>query len=274
MSICHPAPTLTEKNLPSQVFIVTGSSSGFGKELAKILYQRDAKVYVATRSETKALAAIDEIRTLSPNSKGELVYLHLDLNDLAAVKRSAQEFMSKESRLDVLWNNAGVMLPAEGSTTAQGYELQLGVNTIASFAFSLHLRPIMAATAKTAPKNSVRVAWVASIAAKEAPKPPIDFSNLNYERKDESQWMKYRRSKAGMVMLAAEYARRTAGEGISLEPGVAKTDLQRNMPVSQRLLVSTFGFEPKKGAYTQLFAGLSPEVTANSYGLWGASQRS
>ncbi|RYP69139.1 hypothetical protein DL771_006233 [Monosporascus sp. 5C6A] len=162
----------------------------------------------------RALAAIDEIRTLFPNLKGELVYLHLDLNDLADVKRSAQEFMSKESRLDVLWNNAGVMLPAEGSTTAQGYELQPGVNTIAPFVFSLHLRPIMAATAKTAPKNSVRVAWVSSIVAKGAPKPPIDFSNLNYERKNESQWMKDRRSKAGMVMLAAEYARRAAGEGI------------------------------------------------------------
>ncbi|ETS76076.1 hypothetical protein PFICI_11463 [Pestalotiopsis fici W106-1] len=274
MSICHPPPTLTEANLPDQhgkVFIVTGSSSGFGKELAKILYQRHAKVYIAVRSESKARVAIEELRSLLPHSQGELLYLHLDLADLVSVKASALDFISRENRLDVLWNNAGVMLPPEGSKTVQGFELQLGVNALATLLFTLWLRPLLVATAAKSPANSVRVVWVSSMAAKRAPKPPIDFSNMRHERFDEGQQTKYSRSKAGMVLLAAEFGNRVASDGvvsISLEPGIAKTELQRNMPAAQRLLVSVGGYEPIKGAYTELFAGLSPEITLQNQGLW------
>ena len=193
---------------------MTGSSSGFGKELAKLLYQLDAKVYVATRSETKARAAIDEIRSLHSGSKGELVFLQLDLGDLSTIKASAQEFQWKESRLDVLWNNAGVMVPPEGSKTVQGYEQQLGVNAIGTFLFTQLMYPLLALTAKSAPKGSVRVAWTASRAATSASDPAIDFSNINYERKTEKPMAMYQRSKAGTVILAAELARRAAPEGV------------------------------------------------------------
>lgn len=197
-----------------KVFIVTGSSSGFGKELAKILYQRNAKVYIAVRSESKARAAMDELKTLYPDSKGQLVYLHLDLADLASIKASALDFISREMRLDVLWNNAGVMLPPEGSKTVQGFELQLGVNVLGTLLFTLWLRPILAATAAKSPANSVRVVWVSSIAAKHAPKPPIDLSNLLHEKFDESQRTKYGRCKAGMILVAAEFGNRVASDGI------------------------------------------------------------
>ncbi|KAH6638569.1 short-chain dehydrogenase [Truncatella angustata] len=274
MSLYYPRPTLTEQNFPDQlgkVFVVTGSSSGFGMELAKLLYQRHAKVYIAVRSEAKALAAIEEIRNAFPQSKGKLVYLHLDLADLVSVKLSAQELLINESRLDVLWNNAGVMVPPEGSKTTQGYELQLGVNVIAACMFALCLRPLLAATAAKAPKNSVRVVWVSSIAAKTAPKPAVDLMNMWNEVYDEKQWIKYCRSKAGTILIAAEFGKRVASEGIisiSLEPGIARTELQRSAPAYQRLLVSIAGYDPKKGAYTELFAGLSSKITVDNQGLW------
>ena len=66
------------------------------------------------------------MKTNFPDSKGELVFLHLDLDDLSTIKKSAEEFLSKEQKLDVLWNNAGVMVPPQGSKTKQGYEMQLG----------------------------------------------------------------------------------------------------------------------------------------------------
>ena len=75
--------------------------------MAKILYQHNAKVYVAARSAEKATVAINGIKKAKPDSTGELVFLHLDLSDLSTISQSAKDFMSAESRLDVLWLNAG-----------------------------------------------------------------------------------------------------------------------------------------------------------------------
>lgn len=179
-----------------------------------ILYQHHAKVYVAARSEAKATTAIEDIKAKHPHSTGELVFLQLDLSDLNHIKSSAQEFLNKESRLDVLWNNAGVMVPPQGSTTAQGYELQLGTNNLAPFLFTKLLLPVLKKTAASSAKKTVRVVWVSSSAAEIAPRPAIDFSNINYESKDEGIWTKYMRSKAGNVLHAAEFDRRMKDHGI------------------------------------------------------------
>jgi NAD(P)-dependent dehydrogenase (short-subunit alcohol dehydrogenase family) len=177
------------------------------------LYRRNAKVYMAARSATKAHAAIKSIQDLHPNSSGQIVYLNLDLNDLTTIKNSANEFLAQETRLDVLWNNAGVMFPPKGSITAQGYELQLGTNNLATFLFTHHLLPILEATAKIASKDSVRVIWVSSSAVGMAPRPAIDFSNMDY-KKSESVYAKYARSKAGSVLHSVELARRSGHQGV------------------------------------------------------------
>lgn len=266
-------PPLTEKNLPDQqgkVFIVTGGSGGLGKELVTILYQHNAKIYIAARSEAKTKAAMEEIQKLHPNSTGELVYLHLQLDDLTTIKTSAEEFLAKESRLDVLWNNAGVMVPPQGSKSVQGYELQLGTNNLGHFLFTHFLHAVLAKTAQTAPKNSVRVIWVSSSAADAAPTPAIDFDNMDYHR-EESIWPKYSRSKAGNVLHSAEFARRTAGEGIisiSLNPGNFITNLQQSMPKWQIAMFKFLTYPPKNGAYTELFAGLDQSITEANNGGW------
>lgn len=208
--------TLTEKNLPDQtgkVFLVTGASGGLGKLLTDILYQHNGKVYLAARSESKTREVIEEIKAAHPSSKGELVFLNLQLDDLTTIKQTASEFLAKEDRLDVLWNNAGVMIPPAGSKSKQGYELQYGVNNIAHFLLTHFLRPALETAAKTAPKDSVRVVWVSSSAADAAPNPAIDLTNMDYHR-EEGVWMKYCRSKAANVVHSAEFARRTEGTGI------------------------------------------------------------
>lgn len=96
------------------MFIVTGATSGLGKNLASILYQRNGSVYIAARSAEKAKTTIQELKGLHPNSTGQLNYIHLDLSDLSTIKSSADDFLRRESRLDVLWNNAGVMIPSTG----------------------------------------------------------------------------------------------------------------------------------------------------------------
>jgi retinol dehydrogenase-12 len=191
-----------------------------GKELAQILYAHDAKVYVAARSKDRAVQAIDEIKANFPDSKGELIYLHLDLEDLATIKPSAEAFLAKESRLDVLWNNAAVMNTPAGSKTKQGYELQLGTNNIAPFLFTKLVTPVLVKTAGTAPKGSVRVVWVSSSAAEMiAPVGGVDMGNLDY-KKDLSGWMKYGLSKAGNVLHSNECAKRYEADGIVSVVGI------------------------------------------------------
>jgi retinol dehydrogenase-12 len=196
------------------VFIVTGSNTGVGKELAQILYSHGAKVYIAARSEEKANAAIASIKSSFPASKGELIFLKLDLGDLSTIKASAEEFLSKEDTLDVLWNNAGVMIPPQGSKTTQGYELQLGTNCVGPFLFTKLLTPILLKTAKLKPPGSVRIVWTSSSVAETfSPKGGIDMANLDYKN-DQAAWHKYGVSKAGNIYHAKEYARRYGGDGI------------------------------------------------------------
>lgn len=148
-----------------------------------------------------------------PNSQGRLTFLYLDLGDLNSIRYSVDDFLSRESRLDVLWNNAGVMLPPQGSTTSQGYELQLGTNNIGHFLFTKLLYPTLKETSKISPAASVRVVWVSSTAALRAPNPAFDISNMDYHI-DESAAKKYARSKAGNVLHACEFARRSKADGI------------------------------------------------------------
>jgi NAD(P)-dependent dehydrogenase (short-subunit alcohol dehydrogenase family) len=143
-----------------------------------------------------------------------LVFLHLDLDDLTTIKKSAEEFLSKEKKLDVLWNNAGVMIPPQGSKTKQGYELQLGTNNLAPFLFTKLLTPILASTAKTSPPGAVRVVWVSSSAAEGiSPANGVDMNNLDYKN-DKGTWHKYGVSKAGNVFHSKEFAKRHEGDGI------------------------------------------------------------
>lgn len=253
--------------------MVTGANTGLGKELSRMLYTRNAVVHIAARSEEKALKAIEDIKASAPDSTGKLVFLRLDLADLSTIKASAEEFLSKESKLHVLFNNAGVMTPGAGSKTAQGYELQLGVNNVGTFMFTQLLTPLLVQTAKTAPANSVRVIWVASSAA-DAPVCPtngVDMDNLDY-RVDKTDLHKYMVSKAGNVLHSAEYARLHAGDGIvsvALNPGNLRSDLWRTQGWAASAFLNTFFLHPViYGAYTELFAGLSPKVTTDHPGDW------
>ncbi|OCK94113.1 uncharacterized protein K441DRAFT_677636 [Cenococcum geophilum 1.58] len=199
-----------------------------------------------------------------------LTFLPLQLGDLSMIKSSAEQFLAKETRLDVQWNNADVMVSPQGSKTKQGLELQIGVNNLGHFLFTWFLRPVLEATAKIAPRNSVRVIWVSSSAADAAPHPAIDFENMDYHR-EEGIWPKYSRSKAGSVIHSAEFARRTQGSGIvsiALNPGNFVANLQQNMSKMQLAMFKLATSHPKNGAYAELFAGVSSTITEKDNGGW------
>lgn len=267
MGIFSYAPaSFTEKDLTDQtgkVFIVTGATSGVGELLTDILYAKNSKVYVAARSAEKAAQTIQKIKSRYPASRGDLIFLHLDLDDLSTIKKTVTEFLGKENRLNILWNNAGVMVPPQGSKTKQGYEKQLGTNNLAPFLLTKLLTPILQETAKVEPVGSVRVIWVASSAAANfAPRGGVVVGNLSYE-KDQGAWHKYGVSKAGNILQAAEYARRFGQDNIlsvSLDPGNLKTPLYQHAPKWQMPFINLVLKDPIFGAYTELFAGFSPRV--------------
>jgi len=115
-----PAPTFTEKDLPSlsdKVIMITGAASGVGYELSKILYAKGGTIYIAARSEKRCMDAISKIKTEIPKSTGTLMTMIIDLADLATIKPAVEAFLKQENRLDVLIHNAGIMEPPAGSKT-------------------------------------------------------------------------------------------------------------------------------------------------------------
>lgn len=176
----------------------------------------------------------------------------------------------------MLFNNAGVMSPITGMPrTAQGYELQLGVNNIGTFMFTQLLTTVLADTARSAPLGSVRVVWVSSSGA-ELGSPGnggVPMDNLDYHVYQPAV-KRYAISKAGNYLHATEFARRhTVADGIvsvPLNPGNLNSDLYRGQPSILGFLMRNTALYPSVfGAYTELYAGLSPEITIERSGEWG-----
>jgi NAD(P)-dependent dehydrogenase (short-subunit alcohol dehydrogenase family) len=168
------------------------------------------------------------------------------------------------------------MVPPSGSKTAQGYELQLGVNNLGTFLFTKLLTPTLARTASIEDPSSVRVVWVSSSAAEsiQVPSGGIDISNLDYHV-DKSPFEKYCVSKAGNYLQGAEFARRHKDDGIvsvPLNPGNLSSDLWRSFGSGAQSFLRSFVLHPPiLGAYTQLFAAFSPQVSIERSGEWGKS---
>jgi NAD(P)-dependent dehydrogenase (short-subunit alcohol dehydrogenase family) len=228
------------------------------------------KVYVAGRSEEKARKAISEIRALDHDAStaGELEFIPLVLDDLSTIKASAEAFKSKEKRLDVLFNNAGLNSSKEGPETVQGYERQLATNCLGPYLFTQLLLPTLLATAKTSPPGSVRVVWNSSqVVDAMAPPGGIDMSSITTPNPDDR--FTYARSKAGNWFLASELAREFGSEGIismTQNPGGVKTNLLRYETYFLKLMVSPILYHARYGAYTELWTGFSPEVTMDMNG--------
>jgi retinol dehydrogenase-12 len=271
-----PKPQFTEEdvsNLQGNVYIVTGSNTGIGKELARMLYAKNAKVYIAARSREKAEAAIHDISTSAPASSGNLKFLHLDLSDLDRVKAAAQTFLGQEKKLNVLFNNAGLMATDPLTRTAQGYEMALGVNCVGTFLFTKLLTPLLVATAKTEPADSVRVIWLSSFGLELFAKKNVGIAldNLDYHIPTPST-ERYGISKCGAWAHGVEFARRHKADGIvslAINPGNLTSDLARDQPASLKIAAKLLGYPPPMGACTELWAGLSPEVTMERSGSWG-----
>lgn len=269
-----PKPAFAEKDIPSQegrVFLITGGTSGVGFELAKALYHLNGHVYITCRFISSGKSAISSILTSSPHpsqiipsGKGTLHCLQLDLADLSTIAAFSAEFLSKEDRLDVLWHNAGVMVPADDAPSKDGYHMQLAVNGLGTFLLQKHLSPLLLSTAARpdTPALSVRSIFVSSSGHRAAPMPDgVNWDDINLLSATgvKGNVAKYCQSKAMSVMFAHELARRYGDKGIvsfSLHPGALHTGLQKSLPGWYNAIFGLLRHEPRLGALTELYAGL------------------
>ncbi|KAK0469218.1 NAD(P)-binding protein [Desarmillaria tabescens] len=244
-------------DLTGKVVIVTGGNTGCGKETVRVLLLHGAKVYLAARSEGKAREAIEDLKK---ETGAEAIFLPLDLADLVSVRRGAEEFLSKEKQLHILFNNAGVMLAPMDMLTKQGYDLQFGTNVIGHFHFTNLVSPALLAAAT--PTEKARVITTSSSANY--------MGTLNFDiwtdgpaRNKKATGDMYVQSKHGNVVFAVELARRYGAQNIishSLNPGSIRTDLQRHLSPFANKMQDIFLFPVSMGALTQLWAGTSPEA--------------
>ena len=163
------------------------------------------------------------------------------------------------------------MVPPQGSKTKQGYELQLGTNCLGHYAFTKLLTPLLVQTARASEPGSVRVVWVSSSAVLGAPSGGVDMQNLDYHD-DKFAFQKYAVSKAGNVLHALWFRRLYEKEGIvsvSLNPGNLNSELARYSGWLGQLVVRLLTYPAVNGAYTEFFAGLSPDVKNLRQNEWG-----
>ncbi|OJJ51797.1 hypothetical protein ASPZODRAFT_467703 [Penicilliopsis zonata CBS 506.65] len=267
-----PTPQLTESTLPNQqgkVFLITGGYSGVGLELCSLLYHAGGRVYLAGRDKQKGEAAIETIKqssSSSSSSSGEITFLYLSLSDLSTIKPAVDAFTATESRLDVLFNNAGVSNPPPGSVSAQSHELQLATNCLGPYLLTQLLLPTLNHTASISAPGSVRVTFTSSIVVDFQTLPTQELFALHVPHPS-AQQQNYLHSKIGNWFLAHELDRENpAVTFLVLNPGNLKTALTRHLPAIVPFLVAPLLYHAKMGAYTALWAGLSTDLSLEDGG--------
>ena len=251
----------TPNDMPPQrarTAIVTGSNCGIGFHAAAHLARSGAHVVLACRNETKAKAAQNRIREACPAAS--VAVSLLDLTELSSIHAFAERTRADHPTIDLLINNAGVMIPPYG-TTADGFELQFGTNHLGHFALTGLLLPCLMNA------EAGRVVTVASNAHRFG---RIDFADPNHRRRY-IRWEAYGQSKLANLLFAFELNRRLGRRAASLtsvaaHPGFASTNIVREsvwMPAVSPL----FGQSSDAGSWPTLRAATDPDAEGGSY--WG-----
>jgi len=237
--------------------IVTGANSGIGFETARVLASKGTRVILACRDIEKGKEAASRIQDAHPDA--EIEVMTLDLSNLASVHTFADSFTSSSSTLDILCNNAGVMMIPKKTETADGFEMQFGTNHLGHFALTGLLFDALRNT------PGARVITVSSIMERFG---KIDFENLNSERKYNPSDA-YSASKLANLLFTYEMQRLLEGARMemlaaSAHPGWTGTNLQRHAPFF-RFMNRFVSQKPRMGALPTLYAATAPDVKGGNY---------
>jgi NAD(P)-dependent dehydrogenase (short-subunit alcohol dehydrogenase family) len=249
----------TTADIPDQsgrIAVITGANTGLGYQTAAALAGRGAHVVLAVRNVEKGKQAAARIGS-------EVSVVELDLTSLASVRTAADEVTSRFDHLDLLINNAGVMMTPK-STTADGFELQFGTNHLGHFAFTGllvdHLADVPGARVVTVSSNGHKILA------------DIHFDSLQWER-SYSRVRAYSQSKLANLLFTYELQRRLAdghaAVAVAAHPGASSTELNRNLPEVLLPVVNAiaplFSQSAAMGALPTLRAATDPGVLGGQY---------
>ena len=261
-------------DLTGKVVIITGANSGIGYESTLELARKGAEVILASRDQLKAERAIQNIRREIPGAK--LKFIQVDLASLESIRNFADDFKENYDRLDILLNNAGIMLIPYGRTE-DGFERTVGTNHLGHFALTgLVLERLI----KTPGARVVNVASNAHYGGE------MDFEDLLFEEKGAYTPMKaYGRSKLANLLFTYELQRRFQSKGydviaLAAHPGISATELANHLffnliswliqPAMKLVFQSS-----AMGALPSLRAAVDPEARGSQYyGPGGKGERS
>lgn len=245
-----------------RIAIVTGANDGLGFQTTLALSKTGIKVVMACRNLKKGNTALEEIIRQVPEASLELK--HLDLSKLSSVRAFAEEYKQKHEPLDLLINNAGIMIPPY-ELTEDGFESQLGVNYLGHFLLTGLLLPVLEKTPGS------RVVSLSSNAHKNG---KIHFDDLNFKKKY-SAFAAYSQSKLACLMFSKELQRRLEKSGskvlsVAAHPGMSDTNLFKHVPkfvttIFGRLIRSLMVQTPENGAKPTLYAALGNDIQGGDY---------
>jgi len=264
------APTTTTTDvldgvdLSGRTALVTGATTGIGKETARALAAAGATVVITARSDEKGSAAVAELIELVPGA--DITYEVLELGSLDSVRAFTDRFAAAHDRLDLLIGNAGIMAVPFGRTD-DGFELQFGTNHLGHFVLVGRLLPLLEASA---PARVVLLSSGGHAAS------DVLWEDPNFEAHDYSKMDAYGQSKTANILHAVELDRRYAPLGVhayAVHPGMVATDLGRHFTredyeeLKERAKAAPSGRLPPRvgvdvGAATSVWAAVAPELDA------------
>jgi NAD(P)-dependent dehydrogenase (short-subunit alcohol dehydrogenase family) len=253
-------------SLQGKVAIVTGANSGLGVETARVLALAGAEVVMACRTVDSGATVVSQLRSGLPAGMGTLTPQAVDLSDLASVRAFAQAFVASGKPLHLLINNAGVMAPPL-STTAQGFELQLGINHLGHFLLTQLLLPVLA---RSGPSRVVSVSSAIYRWGKGQRVLETLGTDPAFEKRSYSGFGQYSDSKLANILFTQGLAKRLprSVSTFCLHPGVINTNLSRTMTGIVGGLYRTVGRLFMKtvaqGVATSVFGATAPELDGHS----------
>lgn len=268
-------------SLEGKTCIITGGTSGIGKEAAKVLTQFGASVIIASDDLAKGQKVLEELKADIP--KGNIVFEKLDLGSRASINSFCDRVMQDHPTVDILINNAGLAGIPKRSETIDGHEMIFGVNYLGHFILTAQLFPMIMRS------TDPRVIFLSSIEHKEA---TLNFEDLDYHTGYQSS-QSYAQSKLAMLMFAFELHRRCTQTGVQIKsipvhPGASSTHIfdrgaeltgqgWHPRPMLKSFLIKALGQKPESGALPILFAATSIEARSGIYygpdgmgELWGS----
>lgn len=255
-------------DLTGKTCVITGASSGLGRESARALAATGAHVILAARNRAEIADTEAWVREHVPGA--QLSSVHLDLASLASTTAAAAAIQDLTQAVHVLMNNAGVMFTPFGRT-ADGFETQFGTNHLGHFELTRSLLPTLVAA------DGARIIILSSDGHRMG---DVDFDDLNWEHRDYDKFVAYGASKTANVLHAVELDRRLRDTGVrsyAVHPGIVATSLARHMtkddfrslgemasverdPEARRVDVTRDFTTPEHGAATQVWAAVSDEL--------------